>query len=133
MQRIRLRVAGVPRAEVEPRVLVDLHAVRAVGTDNGQEVVAFGACVKGLLVVAGLQVPGVREHPDLQQAHRLGGVGVFLRVQNTCSSGHDLDFTVANHRRIPHAVLMFQIPFKRNGDDLHVVVRMGIEPGTRPQ
>jgi hypothetical protein len=44
---------------------------------------------------------------------------------NTGSGTHDLDIALLNHGFVTHTVTVFEIAAQRNGNDFHVVVRVG--------
>ena len=44
------------------------------------------------------------------------------------SSTHHLHISFFDNSGIAHAVFVFEVPFQRDGDDLHIVVGMGAEP-----
>ena len=93
-------------------------------------IVAVGG-VEGNLIIAGRYAAFVREHPDLEEFDILVTVFIVFAVADTCSGTHHLDIAVFDDGGVAHAVLVFEIAFQRNTNDLHIVVRMRSEAHSR--
>ena len=120
---------GAQLTDVEPRVLVDFHALSSVGRHHALKAVLL-VCQGSMVIWSyeGVSSRWFGEDPDLQEPHVFVGVVVFLAVHDACPGAHDLNVAFANHGLVAHAVLVFQIARQRDADDLHVVVRMGAKP-----
>ena len=117
---------------MEPGVLVHPHAlIVRVGGEHLLEAALAVLRVQGQLVVTRLHVPLVGEHPDLQEARPLVVVPVLFAVRDAAAGAHHLDVAVADHLRVAHAVGVLQVALQGNGDDLHVLVRVGVEAHAR--
>lgn len=67
----------------------------------------IGACRSERdLLVAGRQPVSIREDPYLEEFDRTVGAVVEFAVNDSRSGRHHLDFPGAQHRSMPHAVLM---------------------------
>ena len=58
-------------------------------------------------------------------------VPVLFAVRDAAAGAHHLDVAVADHLRVAHAVGVLQVALQGNGDDLHVLVRVGVEAHAR--
>ena len=88
------------------------------------------------LRVAGLDAVRVGHHPHLHEVHGVGvavareaPAVVLLRVQDAGAGAHPLRQPRVDHARVARGVLVHQRPAQHPGDDLHVAVRVGVEPG----
>ena len=114
--------------QVEPSILVDPDTlILFVGRENLLQFVDAIRLVQGDLVVARGHVLFVRENPDLKKFHRTILIFIVFAVIDPGACTHYLHIPVPDNRDIAHAVLVFEISFQRNGDDLHVVVGMRSE------
>ena len=95
------------------------------------------------LLVAGIDAALVRHDPHLHEVHRVAmrdvilprasqppGV-VLLAVQDAGARAHPLGQARVDHPRVALGVLVHQRALQHPGDDLHVLVRMGLEAGAR--
>ena len=51
-------------------------------------------------------------------------------IRSYYACAHDLYIAGADYRNVPHAVLVFQLAFKYNGNNFHVIVRMCAKTAT---
>ncbi len=113
---------------MEPGILVNPYTlvVRVGRQDLLEFVFAVGKFERDLVVARG-HVAFVREHPDLQEFDRFVYVFIVLAVPDARAGAHHLDIAIADDGHVAHAVFVFEVAFERDGDDLHVVMRVGAE------
>src|SRR5262245_127334 len=121
---------GSDEGDPEIDVLVDLEtAVPPVPRDEQHELPARLRAVEGLLTVRRLEASRVRHDPDLQKMHGLGRRVVGFTVSDAGTRPHHLDLSRPDHAAPARAVLVLQCALEHVGQDLHVTVTVGTEPG----
>src|SRR5690606_5383104 len=87
--------------------------------------------IKRQLIVPWCCITPIGVHPDLQNLDQAVVIFIEFAVHDTCSGTHHLNITISDNGSISHTILVFQISFQRNADDLHIVVRMCAETAAR--
>jgi len=75
-----------------------------------------------------MRIPFSRHNPYLQEFYRLYRAGIHFTVENTRSGTHRLNLSDSDDTAVFLAVTMLQMSFQWNGDNLHIFMRMGLEP-----
>src|SRR3954447_324854 len=134
-----LQPAGVQRGV--PVVDADRGGAAVPGHAGGDRHEAAGeqGVVDLELLVAGDDAALVGHDPHLDEVHRVAvGVAalqapgvVLLAVLDTGAGAHPLSQARVDHAVVARGVLVHQGALHHPGDDLHVPVRMGLEPEAR--
>src|SRR6204780_1349001 len=101
----------------------------AVGCAYRREAAVRFRIVDSLLLVAGRDAGRGRRDPDLQKMNRVGFRMIEFAVRDSRAGAHPLRFAGTNDRAGAEAVLVLERAFENVGDNLHVAMRMGGEPG----
>ena len=84
------------------------------------------------LLVARIDPRRVRFDPHLHEMHVGVAAGVHLRVPDPGTGRHPLSEAGVEQAPIAFGVLVLELAVEHPGDDLHVLVRVGVEPGAGP-
>lgn len=76
-------------------------------------------------------IPFSRHDPYLQELYRLYRAGIHFAMGNTHSGTHRLSFSDSDDTAVFFAVTMLQMPLQWSGDNLHIFIRVGLEPFSR--
>src|SRR5947209_13164922 len=79
---------------------------------------------KSFLLVTWLHIFLIWEYPDLQKLHLLISIFIFFRMDDSSTCTHNLYIALPDHLVRTHIITMFQISFKRNGYDFHIIMRV---------
>lgn len=107
---------------MQPSVLVNPKL--SVRRYDFLEHVLFAFVVNFLLAIARSDAKGMRNDPYLEKLDRQVITGVEFAVEKAFSCAHDLDFRAFDHAGVPHVIPVHEHSFKRNGNDLHIGMRM---------
>mgnify|MGYP000084385057 FL=1 len=91
--------------------------------------VQIGADVIILIGGRGIQFFG--HYPDLEKFHRFGIASVHFAVVDTCTGTHGLNIACGDGTAVLLAVAMFQLTFQGDGDNLHILMRVGAKAFAR--
>jgi hypothetical protein len=112
-------------AEGEIDILLDLDGISAaVGRGYEGEGIVTAPVLDGEFLVSWLCVSLLGSDPNLEKVDWFGGRGVELRMSDSGSGGHVLEFTGLDDATIAHGVLMLELAGNDVGNDFHAGVRM---------
>ena len=97
------------------------------GADDGLPLIDTALRRECLLIMTGADIELPWEDPDLEEVDGVEMRGVVFRMLDAAAGGHDLHIPCTEDSFDAGAVFMSQGPFQGNGNDLHVLVGMGIE------
>ena len=126
--RMDQRGAGIEQAGIDLRILVDVQgAVLSARSDDDAKPVALLRVVEPRLAIGGRQALCGRQHPDLQEAHRLLVRAVELAMPHAGAGRHRLHVAAPDDAFAAGGVAMRQGALHDIGVDLHVAVTVGRE------
>src|SRR5690554_2486500 len=110
---------------MEPGILMNPRTgIILIWRDNLLPGIVTVIFIKCDLIVTRLYILSVWKQPNLKELHRFIMVFIVFAVCNTNTCAHHLHVTVFNHCHIAHAVFVFQVTFKGNGNYFHIVMRV---------
>ena len=106
-------------------------SVARIRRDDHAELVRTDQVGNHGIFVAGFHAFPIGEYPYLKKFDILLAALVVFAVVQPGAGAHHLDFAGGDRRNVPHAVFMFERPAQRDRNDLHLAVRMQVEPHSR--